>query len=54
MLNKTDEESIKKTEKLKIPLKLILKEMSIPEESSLIDSCKSIEKTYNFIHQLKI
>ena len=53
MLNKTDTESLKKTEKLKIPLKLLLKEMNIPEESNINDTSKAIENTYNHLKQLK-
>ena len=49
MLNKTDTESLKKTEKLKIPLKLLLKEMNIPEESNINDTSKAIENTYNHL-----
>lgn len=53
MLNKTDSESVKKTEKLKIPLKLLIKEMNIPEECNVNDTLKSVENSYNFLKQIK-
>ena len=53
MLNKTDTESVQKTEKLKIPLKLLLKEMYIPEESNINETKNAIENTFNHLKQLK-
>ena len=53
MLNKTDTESVQKTEKLKIPLKLLLKEMQIPEESNIYETKKAIENTFNHLKHLK-